>query len=148
MYQEYLIARHLSRRVLAGRASQCPHRRCHWRSCKSESTTTSFGPDLYTYRANIRPAASEPGVIRLGPRLVDQCHGQGVLHGQDECGAGTARGAIESTHGAYQREGMAGAYIDASKVIKTTKGPAKPPFGITFKALSYAPRSGGDERRT
>ncbi|WP_241193017.1 hypothetical protein [Streptomyces sp. ADI98-10] len=110
VHQYDLIARQPSRKVLTRGASQCPHRRCHWRSFKSESTTTSFGPDLYTYRTNIHPAASEPGVIRLGPRLVDQCHGQGVLHGQDECGAGTARGAIESTHGAYQREGMAGVH--------------------------------------
>ncbi|WP_327330429.1 MULTISPECIES: hypothetical protein [unclassified Streptomyces] len=33
--------------------------------------------------------------------------------GQEECGAGTARGAVESTHGAS---------IAAGKVIKTTKG--------------------------
>ncbi|MFF1837460.1 hypothetical protein ACFVXE_25125 [Streptomyces sp. NPDC058231] len=48
-------------------------------------------------------------MIRPGPRLV-------------ECGAGTARGAVESTHGAYQRDGRAGAYIEAGKVTKTTKG--------------------------
>ena len=81
-----------------------------------------FGPDLYSYRANIHPAASEPGVLRPGPRPADQCHGQGVLHGQDEYGAGEARSAVESTHGAYQRDGGAGAYIEAGKVIMATKG--------------------------
>lgn len=44
------------------------------------------------------------------------------MHGQDECGAGTARGAVESPRGAYQRDGRAGAYIEAGKVIKATKG--------------------------
>ncbi|MGC9382634.1 hypothetical protein [Streptomyces sp. MH13] len=46
------------------------------------------------------------------------------MHGQDEYGAGAARSAVESTHGAYQRDGRAGAYTEAGKVIKATKGSA------------------------